>query len=44
MATDDLMRKYILAADESRAVREMIQDWAIIKMGKGGDWGKLMGQ
>lgn len=32
MAADDLLRKSILAANESRIVREMIQDWAI-KMG-----------
>jgi len=32
MAADDLLRKSILAANESRIVREMIKDWAI-KMG-----------
>lgn len=32
MAADDLLRKSILAANESRIVREIIQDWAI-KMG-----------
>jgi two-component system sensor histidine kinase KdpD len=32
MAADDLLRKNILAANEPRIVREMIQDWAI-KMG-----------
>ena len=42
MAADDPLRKSILAANESQAVRGMIQDWTI-KMGTIGDRGKLTG-
>nr|NJM02994.1 PTS sugar transporter subunit IIA [Desulfobacula sp.] len=42
MAADDLLRKSMLAANESRSVRGMIQDWAV-KMENMGDRGKLTG-